>query len=183
MNFYKGYTDPEYWNGRTPLWIGMPRLLHLYQDLNDNKIRIFLWKMNGKILDLGCGDGRFLNYATVGVDFSRGMLERVKYKQRTLIRGSVTDLPFRDKCFDVAFMVDVLIHIEPNHRLNAKEEARRVSKKSFFFRADRWWFPKLYYLLIKLGLKPRRAIPYLAFFLSFLFDRFQTALAYAKKRR
>jgi len=50
----------------------------LYQDLNDKKLRVFLKKLRGKVLDAGCGDGRFIEYADVGVDFSRGMLNRAK---------------------------------------------------------------------------------------------------------
>lgn len=73
---YREYADPHHWDNRTPLYLGMPRIFHLYQDMNDKKVRVFLSKLSGRILEAGCGDGRFSSYATVGVDFSKGMLQR-----------------------------------------------------------------------------------------------------------
>jgi SAM-dependent methyltransferase len=76
--WYLEYPNPSYWKNRTPLYIGMPKFFLLYQDLDDKKLRVFFKKLRGKVLDAGCGDGRFIEYADVGVDFSRGMLTRAK---------------------------------------------------------------------------------------------------------
>jgi len=67
----------------------MPKLVNFYFDLNDNRVRKFLRMKSGKILDLGCGEGRFLPYADLGVDFSEGMLERAKKKGRSVVRASL----------------------------------------------------------------------------------------------
>ena len=66
----------------------MPKFFLLYQDLNDKKLRVFLRKLKGKILDAGCGDGRFIAYADVGVDFSKGMLKkaRSRYRYKDFVR-------------------------------------------------------------------------------------------------
>ncbi len=115
MSFIEDYAKPSLLDNRTALRIGMPKLVHLYIDLNDNKVRKFLPRLNGRIVDLGCGDGRFLAYADVGVDLSIGMLRRAKMKKlnKSLVEASVTHLPFRDKAFNHAFMIDVLIHVKP----------------------------------------------------------------------
>jgi len=53
------YATPEHWDLRTPLHLGMPKFFLVYQDLNDKKLRVFLRKLKGRILDAGCGEGRF----------------------------------------------------------------------------------------------------------------------------
>jgi hypothetical protein len=50
------YPNPDHWDARTPLYLGMPKFFVLYQDLNDRKLRVFLKRLKGKILDAGCGD-------------------------------------------------------------------------------------------------------------------------------
>lgn len=135
---YKADSDPHHWDNRTPLHHRMPRIFQLYQDLNDKKMRIFFSKLSGKILDAGCGEGRFTSYATVGVDFSKGMLRRAKRRnpQRSFICGSVLKLPFKDKSFSSVFTVDVINHIPPERRVQAVNELSRVAKHSYNFVAE-----------------------------------------------
>ena len=64
-------------------------------------------------MDLGCGNGRFLAYADLGVDFSKAMLKRAKRTGKQVILASILHLPFRDKSFDTAFMVDTSGVINP----------------------------------------------------------------------
>lgn len=168
------YADPTYWSSRTPLWLGMPKFVNLYLDLNDNKLRRFLKAQKGKVLDAGCGDGRFVRYADVGVDFSRGMLRRAKIKTKFLVRASVLHLPFKDGCFDVAFMVDVSLHIEPSQRKRCFQELSRVAVTYYDFLAEnRSVFPYVFVSLMNLNFKSRTILPLLAlaFILSFYFDR------------
>lgn len=169
------YPNPDYWDARTPLHVGMPKFFLLYQNLNDKKLRAFLKRLNGKILDAGCGDGRFLAYADVGVDFSKGMLKRVRtrYPHRTFVRGSILHLPFKDKVFSYAFTVDVLLHIRPSQREYALREVYRVSKDSYNFLGEhRTIIPFIFELLRTFPFKPAwRIIPYIAVFLAFPFDR------------
>jgi tRNA G46 methylase TrmB len=44
----------------------IPFLFRFYFNLNDNKVRKFLKKQKGTIVDLGCGNGRFLAHADLG---------------------------------------------------------------------------------------------------------------------
>ena len=58
----------------------MPKFINFYIDLNDNKLKRFLSKLNGRIINLGCRIGKFLEYAFCDVDFSLGMLRKAKTK-------------------------------------------------------------------------------------------------------
>jgi len=168
------YPDSHYWDGRTPLFLDMPKLINLYLNLNDKKLRKFLWKLKGKNLDVGCGDGRFLSYADVGVDFSKGMLQRAKihHREKCLVLASILHLPFREKAFSAAFTVDVLLHIEANKRNEAVEQLDRVAIEVYnFLSEDRTVIPFILQSLMALRLKPRRVIPYITLFLAFPFDR------------
>ena len=170
-----GYSNPNYWDTRTPLFAGMPKLFRLYQDLNDKKIRVFLRKLRGKILDAGCGEGRLIAYADVGVDFSKGMLKRAmsRYPDRSFIRASTFHLPFKDRAFSFAFTVDVLLHIQPDKRNNALKELDRVADNTYNFLAEhRTVIPFIFEILGSIPLKSLWVIiPYVAVFLAFPFDR------------
>jgi ubiquinone/menaquinone biosynthesis C-methylase UbiE len=80
-----------------------------------------------RILDLGCGTGRYLRRLTAGlyritaVDLSRGMLCRArrdieKREEISWVQASVTRLPFQSRFFDRIMSGLVLDHIErPEH--------------------------------------------------------------------
>ena len=92
------YDKPKYWSTFSPIYFQtIPFLFGFYFNLNDNKLRNFLKKQKGKTLDLGCGNGRFLDYADIGVDFSREMLKRAKRTKKQVILASILNLPFKDK--------------------------------------------------------------------------------------
>jgi len=169
------YLNPEYWDTRTSLYLGLPALFRLYQDLNDKKLRMFLRKLNGKILDAGCGDGRFMAYADVGVDFSKGMIKRAKhrYHNRHFVCASILYLPFKDKAFSNAFTVDVLSHIHPKRREEAVNELSRVAVNSYNFLAEhRTVTATLLEILQTTRSKLLRFIfSYVIVFLAFPFDR------------
>jgi SAM-dependent methyltransferase len=168
------YPDRHYWNDRTPLFSGMPKLFNLYLDLNDKKLRKFLKELKGEILDVGCGDGRFLFYADIGVDFSKGMLQRTKklHRQKCLILASILNLPFKERAFSAVFTVDVLLHIEANKRNEAVEELNRVAINVYnFLSEDRTVIPFMLQFLRTLRLRPRIVVAYIALFLAFPFDR------------
>jgi ubiquinone/menaquinone biosynthesis C-methylase UbiE len=90
---------------------------------------------NKKILDAGCGEGRFSKYfieegyPITSMDFS---IEYVKMDKKKMPRGkfvvgSVTDMPFKSNSFDCIFCVDVLQHVPDLEK--AIKEFRRVLKK------------------------------------------------------
>jgi len=91
-----------------------------------------LTSLKGKmVLDVGCGFGvyslameRHGAEMSVGVDVNREYLEK-----STLDLSIVADahaLPFKDSCFDIVLMVEVLEHLP--HEMKALEEAKRVLK-------------------------------------------------------
>lgn len=76
-----------------------------------------------RLLDLGCGTGRFtlpiarhLRYSTVGVDASQEMLDRARTKQGSeRVEWScmdAADLRFDDATFDIVFMSHLLHHVD-----------------------------------------------------------------------
>src|SRR5437016_511449 len=80
------------------------------------------------VLDVGCGDGLItnalpLNMKVVGLDPSPQALEHVRRETRC---GSITDLPFDDKSFDLVMTTDVLEHLPPDVLARAIEQLTRV---------------------------------------------------------
>ncbi len=86
------------------------------------------------VLDVGCGNGSFLNYLEtlhkfdrlVGIDTSDEALRHVKTEK---IKGNSTNLPFNDKEFELVTCLEVLEHLSVNEYQNTISELRRVSSK------------------------------------------------------
>jgi ubiquinone/menaquinone biosynthesis C-methylase UbiE len=110
---------------------------------------------SGRILDLGCGKGRFASRlieggaSVVGLDLSSAMLAEAKGLNR--VRASALRLPFRDEVFDGVAAVEVFEHL-PSVR-TALAEVRRVlkpggvvaivDKNAWSLNATRPWLPNL----------------------------------------
>lgn len=85
-----------------------------------------------RVLEAGCGTGMILRAvapvarAAVGIDLSQGMLAQAHARGLQVVHGSVTDLPFADGEFDLAYSFKVLAHVE---RIDlAMSELARVVK-------------------------------------------------------
>ena len=89
-----------------------------------------------RVLDLGCGNGRFSNYLGkvdyVGIDFSEGMIKEAKkrFPEKRFLVDEAFNLPFEENYFDKVYGIAV-IHQIPSHkyRLRALSEIKRVLKK------------------------------------------------------
>jgi ubiquinone/menaquinone biosynthesis C-methylase UbiE len=83
-----------------------------------------------RVLEAGCGTGMILKEiaplarAAVGLDLSPGMLAQARARGLSVVHGSVTDLPFCDGEFDLAYSFKVLAHVEAIER--ALSELGRV---------------------------------------------------------
>ena len=84
------------------------------------------------VLEAGCGTGLILKEVAplarraVGLDLSTGMLHKARARGLDVVHGSVTDLPFADGEFDLAYSFKVLAHVERIER--AMAELARVVK-------------------------------------------------------
>jgi len=83
-----------------------------------------------EILDMGCGTGRFLNYAHYGVDISEGMLTeaKAKFPNKELQIASITNTPFQDNTFQAIFSLHVFFHLEEEIIQQTIQEAHRILK-------------------------------------------------------
>ncbi|MFH1800866.1 MAG: class I SAM-dependent methyltransferase [Candidatus Omnitrophota bacterium] len=88
---------------------------------------------NIKVLDVGCGTGRFLvrfpePNTLFGVDLSESMLQTTKTKltRASLLAASATELPFPDRSFDLVYSVRVIQHIRNQQKMIT--ELSRVCK-------------------------------------------------------
>lgn len=96
--------------------------------------RIKRYKKNGKLLDIGCANGFFLDEArrdgweVYGIEISRWAVNYAKEKlSLNVIRGSLRTAGFSDNLFDAVIMLDVLEHLtDPRQTLI---EARRILKR------------------------------------------------------
>jgi len=86
------------------------------------------------ILDVGCGNGFIVNNLKkinkykklVGLDIS---LEALKFVQTEKRQGSIENIPFEDKSFDLVVCLEVLEHLPEKIFQKGILELQRVSKK------------------------------------------------------
>ncbi len=102
-------------------------------------------KEEERVLDLGCGNGRFSIYLEkadyVGVDFSEGMIEeaRKRFPEKKFLVSDAFNLPFKENYFDKIYSIAV-VHQIPSHeyRLQVLSEIKRVLKKGGMFFLTAW---------------------------------------------
>jgi len=84
-----------------------------------SEIRKIMKKNPGKIADLGCGEGVFLDFSnklnqqmlTIGVDFGRKNCEKTRIKGHNSILADVEFLPLKTNSIEAVFLLDVIEHL------------------------------------------------------------------------
>ncbi len=110
------------------------------------EVREFLETCQGKLLDVGCGNGRHMEEGlekgleVYGVDVSKELLQICKEKfdkKATLIRSDVKDLPFGEESFDNLIFIAAIHHLKEG-RIQSLKEAKRVLKKGGTIQVSSW---------------------------------------------
>ncbi len=81
-------------------------------------------------LDLGCGTGRLLPWATHGLDYSPAMIAEAKkkYPDHNLQVGSAWETPYEKASFQAVYSFHVLMHLQTAEIPAVIHEARRILK-------------------------------------------------------
>ncbi|MBI4451963.1 class I SAM-dependent methyltransferase [Candidatus Woesearchaeota archaeon] len=82
-----------------------------------------------KVLEIGSGTigiTRFYKGKVVGIDIAT---ESYMHPRLKFMKASATNLPFKDRSFDVVISVDTLEHLSRKDQLKMVQEAYRVAKK------------------------------------------------------
>ena len=92
-------------------------------------------KAGSKIADIGCGNGKNMNYRTdceyIGCDFSQNLVQICKNKGLNVVFGDILNLPFEDESFDHTICIAVLHHISDDYKRSiAISELKRITKKN-----------------------------------------------------
>lgn len=114
-----------------------------------------------RLLDIGCGNGRFLGAPLdesidyTGLDFSEKLIKvaRERYGSRTnttFVAGDALNLPFPDNSFDVVVSFAVIHHVPSRaYRVQFLREAKRVVKPGGLIIITAWnvWHAKPWIIL------------------------------------
>jgi ubiquinone/menaquinone biosynthesis C-methylase UbiE len=114
------------------------KLIKIYRKISfDQKkqydmISLNYMRKSNKILDVGCGLGRFISLSPkkiIGVDHNQESLEFCKKKGFNIKKANVTKLPFKDKLFDAVHSSHVIEHLEVKDAYKMLSEMVRVLRK------------------------------------------------------
>lgn len=105
--------------------------LRYYQKPAWDKLALKYMKACDRILDVGCGNGRFIScdpQRIVGVDHNENSVEICRQKGFDVKYGKVTELPFPDSSFDAVHCCHVIEHLLPEDAHRLLSEISRVLK-------------------------------------------------------
>jgi len=102
-----------------------------YIDAQERKIlNRLLQNPNAIVLDLACGSGRLLNYATMGADASSEMVQiaQSKYADKKIYCCNAHQLPFDDHSVDTIISFHFLMHLDITYVQQILQECHRILK-------------------------------------------------------
>lgn len=118
-------------------------LRNFYRKFNKNYQLEYLFRrefsyfnQKGKILDLGCGGGDFINLDSkriIGVDNNKKSIELCKKRKFRVVYSSATRLPFKKDYFDGVHCSHLIEHLYPHDAHKMLSEVSRVLKKGGIF--------------------------------------------------
>lgn len=96
-------------------------------------IKKYLKTENAKILDIGCGTGKYgelmqkNGYIVLGIDKSESQISQAKQLIEAY-QGDAINMPFENNSFDACTMIIMIQQLSKEDRIKAFEEAYRVLK-------------------------------------------------------
>lgn len=97
-----------------------------------DKLALKYLPADGTILDVGCGEGRFISHdpqRIVGVDHNPKSVGVCKSKGFSVRKGDITNLPFRDGQFNAVHCSQVIEYLYPRQLHTALKELSRILRK------------------------------------------------------
>ncbi len=109
------------------------RFDNTYGKFIDNQERSFLDKHVDKtkrVLNLGCGTGRFMDYTSDGLDFSSEMMEvaREKFPEKEYCLSDADTTPYENDTFDEIICFHVIMHLTKEKTEDIFREVNRILK-------------------------------------------------------
>ena len=91
-----------------------------------------------KVFSIGCGTGRFMEFAEIGIDISEKMLQEAKqkYPTKAFLQADATATNLPENSFDFAFSLHVLMHLKLETIANILTETARISNPDAIFVVD-----------------------------------------------
>lgn len=85
-----------------------------------------------QILDLACGTGRLLNYASIGVDASAEMIAvaKRKFPEKTFLQNEADAINLDDNSIDTIISFHFFMHLDHNKINQVLTESNRILKKN-----------------------------------------------------
>jgi len=133
---------PKYWDNRIGNY-NIDQLFNIVEQEPMTKYMLRYFPKNSKILDAGCGDGKFAfylikqGYNVQGIDFSEKKIEQAKryakqlgLKENLFDVGDVVKTKFEDESFDAYLARGVFHHLNKKEQRRMLREAYRLLKKN-----------------------------------------------------
>lgn len=91
-----------------------------------------LSNQNGLILDLACGSGRLMNYASHGLDASKNMISiaQKKFPDKQFYNSDAEDTGLKENSFDIIICFHFFMHLDENKVQNILIECNRLLREN-----------------------------------------------------